>query len=100
MPSVPGETAIDGKLDPLIIAAALIKAMGDDNGCIFKTSEALLAQLALGVKRMQAAGIDFTEEQVNDLAAGEATEVAEQFGGVSGFLDVSEALSEIFNGSV
>jgi hypothetical protein len=85
-------------LDPVVIAAALLAEMEADNGCAFPPTEARYAQLVRGVKAMQEAGVPFTEEEVGLLAAGEESERDERFEGISGYLDVNEALTEIFDG--
>jgi hypothetical protein len=80
------------------IADALIEALEDDNGGPFPATVRQRRALVAGVHKMLAAGCLFTQEDVDEIATGEAGEVQANYGQVDGFSEVTNALDSIFNG--
>jgi hypothetical protein len=71
--------------DPEAIALGLIRALNQDNDCLYNYTQGQLATLAEGVKEVQAQGRVFTLDLVQNI--GDGSEGAILYSGLSDVLD-------------
>lgn len=86
--------------EDLVVAIKLIRAMCSDNGFCF-CDNATLQQvkiLASAVERMKVAGLEFSEEVIFNISAGEAGEVLKAYGKYDGWKELDTVLTVIFDG--
>ncbi len=79
------------------VASQLIREMEFDNGSHFPYSPAQHAALTTAVKEMLSSGWEPTQENMEEMVAGEMGEVEEKFGKTPGFQQASKILNEIFD---
>ncbi len=84
--------------NPRAVALRLVEVMGLDNNVVFESSDSLLRSLTGAVETMMESGLDFSDETIFDLAAGEASDVQIKYGMFGGFFEADLALNQIFDG--
>ncbi|HXC39234.1 MAG TPA: hypothetical protein VN667_09830, partial [Burkholderiales bacterium] len=84
--------------DPRATARAIVERMGADNAAVFAPTLRQWNKLQDALERMRMDGCQFTEEDIDELAAGEETERDERFKRFDGFTEAHTVLNEIFEG--
>lgn len=77
-------------------AVKLVQLMSDDNSCCLAATAHEIRDLSAALDRMALAGCTVTDEALDEMAAGEHTEVEERFSHFDGYAEASHFLNSIF----
>lgn len=79
------------------VADRLVDEMSPDCAPNCHATEEQETRLRVGIAKMAGAGVDFTDEDIELIAAGDHAEATDRFGSVPGYAEVAAVLIEIFD---
>lgn len=78
------------------ISKQLLTRMGQDNDCVFSPTPGRNARLTTAVINLITEGLEFTEDAMDEIVAGEQGECDETYGVFASYADLSDVLNDIF----